>query len=371
VTNVLIGVAAALGAALVVLVWAILGMRRRAAHRVAEVERRLDGLSGELHTALARAEEDGRRARLLGEISTSIDLDEVLSRALAAVTALPGVDAAVVQVEGQDGTPVVASLGLEDGDGAERAVADSPDGPSARSVELIYRYTQAEESAGGSPVRRALSVPLDDDTGRVGTLVVFTRDLGRAFGDDDLAELEQLARRIAPAVENARRFREARKLADLDALTELHNRRYFHETLGREVLRAQRYGRRLALVVFDLDDFKDVNDRIGHLAGDAVLAEAAARVRDVVRSADVPCRVGGDEFAVIMPESRLEDAEQLFARVQAAIAGRPLALAGRLRISGGIAELRGDDEPMTFFERADRALYQAKEAGKGRFRASA
>jgi diguanylate cyclase (GGDEF)-like protein len=370
VTNVLIGVSAALGAALVVLVWAVLGMRRRSADRVAEVERRLDGLSGELGTALSRAEEEGRRARLLGEISVSIDLDEVLSRALAAVTALPGVDAALVQVDG-DGTPLVASLGLEDGDAGDRAVADAPDGPSARSVELIYRYTQADERAGRSPVRRAVSVPLEDDAGRVGTLVVFTRDLERTFGEDDLAELEQLARRIAPAVENARRFREARKLADLDALTELHNRRYFHETLGREVVRAQRYGRRLALVVFDLDDFKDVNDRIGHLAGDAVLAEAAARVRDVVRSADVPCRVGGDEFAVIMPESRLEDAEQLFARVQAAIAGRPLAIAGRLRISGGIAELRGDDEPMTFFERADRALYQAKEAGKGRFRASA
>jgi two-component system, cell cycle response regulator len=346
-------------------------MRRRSADRVAEVERRLDGLSEELGSALSRAEEEGRRARLLGEISVSIDLDEVLSRALAAVTALPGVDAALVQVDGHDATPVVASLGLDDGEAAQRAVADSPDGPSARSVELIYRYTQADENAGGPPVRRAVSVPLDDEgSGRVGTLVAFTRDLARTFGEGDLAELEALARRIAPAVDNARRFREARKLADLDALTELHNRRYFHETLGREVVRAQRYGRRLSLVVFDLDDFKDVNDRIGHLAGDAVLAEAAARVRDVVRSADVPCRVGGDEFAVIMPESRLEDAEQLFARVQAAIAGRPLAIAGRLRISGGIAELRGDDEPMTFFERADRALYQAKEAGKGRFRAA-
>src|SRR6185437_7440188 len=136
----------------------------------------------------------------------------------------------------------------------------------------------------------------------IGFLSVFSRSPSRAFGDPELEALEELASRAGPAVENARRFREARKLADLDALTELHNRRYFHETLGREVVRAQRYGRRLALVVFDLDDFKDVNDRIGHLAGDAVLAEAAARVRDVVRSADVPCRVGGDEFAVIMPE---------------------------------------------------------------------
>ena len=89
--------------------------------------------------------------------------------------------------------------------------------------------------------------------------------------------------RAGPAIENARRFREARHQADLDALTGLHNRRYFHETLARETARAQRYNRRLALIVFDLDDFKAINDRIGHLAGDTVLAEVAERVRDVVR----------------------------------------------------------------------------------------
>ena len=76
-----------------------------------------------------------------------------------------------------------------------------------------------------------------------------------------------LALRAGPAIDNARRFREARQLADLDALTGLHNRRYFHETLQREVARAHRYSRNLALVVFDLDDFKAINDRIGHLAG--------------------------------------------------------------------------------------------------------
>ena len=74
---------------------------------------------------------------------------------------------------------------------------------------------------------------------------------------------------------------------------------------GDEVARAHRYGRRLALVIFDLDDFKAINDRIGHLAGDGVLAEVAERVRAVVRSADVACRVGGDEFAIILPESTL------------------------------------------------------------------
>src|SRR4029079_17967892 len=118
--------------------------------------------------------------------------------------------------------------------------------------------------------------------------------------EGEIDELERLAHRAGPALENARRYTEARALADLDALTNLHNRRFFHETLAREVARAQRYQRRLAVIVFDLDDFKAINDRVGHLAGGSVLAEASERMLSVVRSADIPCRVGGDEFAVIL-----------------------------------------------------------------------
>ena len=178
--------------------------------------------------------------------------------------------------------------------------------------------------------------------------------------------METLALRAGPAIENARRFREARQLADLDALTGLHNRRFFHETLARECARAHRYERKLSLIVFDLDDFKDINDRIGHLAGDAVLAEAAERVRDVVRTADVACRVGGDEFAVILPESAINDADQLYRRLQNAVSSRPIGSAGKLFLSAGVAELRAEDDPVSFFQRADDALYRAKEAGKGR-----
>ena len=177
-------------------------------------------------------------------------------------------------------------------------------------------------------------MPLASEGEQLGYLSAYSRSARDAFGDAGAAELEELALRAGPAIDNARRFREARQLADLDALTGLHNRRYFHETLAREVARAQRYSRSLALVVFDLDDFKAINDRIGHLAGDGVLAEAADRIRDVVRSADVACRVGGDEFAVILPESSLKDADQLYKRLEQAIS----AQAGRA--GGPAAPLR-------------------------------
>ena len=96
-----------------------------------------------------------------------------------------------------------------------------------------------------------------------------------------------------------------------------------------------------------------------------MLAEAAERIREVVRSADIACRVGGDEFAVILPESRLRDADQLYARLRTALSSKPVGQAGPLTMSAGVAELQADDDAIAFFQRADHALYGAKEAGKG------
>jgi diguanylate cyclase (GGDEF)-like protein len=368
VSNILIAATLALGACLLVLVGVLLGMLKRSSGKVVEFERRLDELATDLGGAVVRAEEEGRRSRLLGDISGSIDLDEVLTRALEAVASVPGADAGLVRVEGPDGQqPVIAAFGLAEEEAARQATAVPPGQKDIRAVELTYRYAEADEALGGETLLRGgLAVPLADEGGPLGTLVVLTRTAGLRFSDDDLRRFEEIAHRTAPAIENARRFKEARQLADLDALTGLHNRRYFHETLARETVRAHRYARKLSLIVFDLDDFKDVNDQIGHLAGDAVLAEAAARMREVVRTADVPCRVGGDEFAVIMPESTLEDAEQLFTRIQSVMSSRALGQAGRLHLSAGLAELRPEDDSISLFERADRALYSAKQAGKGR-----
>jgi len=94
-------------------------------------------------------------------------------------------------------------------------------------------------------------------------------------------------------------------------------------------------------------------------------------MRDAIRTADVACRVGGDEFAVIMPESGLEQADQLVSRIQLALSERPIGVAGRLYVSAGIAELKAEDDSIGLFERADEALYRAKQAGKGQAVASA
>ena len=330
---------------------------------VSELTLRLEGTVRELSEALERVQEEGRRNRFLGELGASIDLDEVLSRTLEAGAAIPGVDAALVSIRSSGEQPTVATLGLSAEEARRQAISGPPDGHEARAISIVYQYPPTLEASG--VVHAGLAVPVPGEAGALGFVAIYSRSPSHRFQEEAIRQLEELAERAGPAIENARRFREARQLADLDALTGLHNRRYFHETLAREVARAHRYGRRLALVIFDLDDFKAINDRIGHLSGDGVLAETAERVRDVVRSADIACRVGGDEFAAILPESSASDADQLYHRLRGAVSSRPVGQAGQLFISAGIAELQPGDDPTTFFERADEALYRAKELGKG------
>ena len=273
-TTLLTGISVALGA-LVVLLLALLVVRWRSDaktdERVAEVvhglNARMDELGRELAGALERAEEEGRRSRIFGELTGSIDLDEVLSRALEAAGALEGADAALVMLpDAQGGKPLVATLGLSVEEAERHAITGPPDGRLARSITMAYTYPELQrqgEAGGAEIIHSGLAVPLPGEQDTLGYLTVFTRSQAHHFSDDDVRQLETLALRAGPAIENARRFREARQLADLDALTGLHNRRFFHETLARECARAHRYERKLALIVFDLDDFKDVNDRIG------------------------------------------------------------------------------------------------------------
>jgi diguanylate cyclase (GGDEF)-like protein len=368
-----IGLAVALGACVLLALELLRRLRRRTsrdvevqvAATVETLEARLDELAAELSSAVSRAEEEAQRSRFLGRIAATIDLDDAIGSTLQAAAGLPKVDAAVVELDpdGDDGERLLGSIGLDREEGEEDSVrifTGAPERQDPRAIELSYLYRE-EHTAGA--VHEALGVPLLGRLGRIGWLGVLSRDPDVRFDDDDVRRLEELAERVAPAIENARRFREVRQLADLDSLTGLHNRRYFYETLGREVDRAQRYQRRLSLVIVDVDGFKEINDRIGHLAGDAVLAEIADRIRQVVRSADIPCRVGGDEFAVIVPEVEVGQARQLVGRIQRAVSAQPIARAGRVRVSAGVADIQPNDSPTSLFERGDESLYAAKHAG--------
>ena len=131
------------------------------------------------------------------------------------------------------------------------------------------------------------------------------------------------------ALGNAQLYETTRALADRDPLTGFFNHRYLHERLGEEILRAQRSGAPLALLMIDLDDFKLVNDTLGHLFGDEVLRWAAEQIRGALRGSDVAARYGGDEFAVILPDTPAAGAREVGERIVAALRDRPYQAEGR------------------------------------------
>ena len=316
-------------------------------------------------TSLERVREVTERGRALAALSATLDLDEVVSRVLAVAVSLVEADAAALVLLRNGSVPVVATVGLSPAEAAVQPFPELREPHPARALALEYRYRAGEGEPRETRMRKGIVVPIESASPEAsGTLIVYWREERPDLSEAELGALEEVAERAALALENSLRFREACDLAYADALTGLRNHRFFHETLERETTRAHRYKRHLALIVFDIDDFKIVNDRIGHLSGDEVLAEVASRVRSVLRAADIACRVGGDEFAIILPESEVSDAEQLYRRLQAAVGARPFADVGNLALSAGIAQLREQEDARNLFSRADSALYHAKDAGK-------
>ena len=331
-----------------------------------EGEARLESMVRELSQALERSEYENRRGRFLAQLAGALDLDDVLGRSLEAAHGLPGVDSAMIVLPQAGEGPLVATHGMSREEALSQPIAPPPESRQPRALSLNYRYAEPDVGLDGNLIRGGLMVPLVGLREQfIGTLAVFWRGRERDAATDEVLLLEELAATAGPAIENAKRYLEARQLAEMDALTGLHNRRHFDEALEREIARAKRYERSLALLLIDLDDFKQINDRVGHLGGDAVLADLGERVRETLRAADIACRIGGDELAVVLPESTIQDAEQLYARLLAAVNARPLAGGQTVTMSGGVAEVTRDDDAESLFRRADEALYRAKRDGKG------
>lgn len=160
------------------------------------------------------------------------------------------------------------------------------------------------------------------------------------------------------------------RLMTVDGLTEMHNKRYFNEAIEREASRSRRYQRTFSLVLFDIDHFKHINDTYGHLAGDSVLRQLGALVRNRVRRDDVPSRTGGEEFAVILPEVSREGAMQLAEKLRAAVEASVFKFEGTqipVTVSMGVAEwVPAIADPQELVKLADEKLYEAKRTGRNR-----
>ena len=216
---------------------------------------RMDHLGRDLSEALERAERESRRNRFLSDLGSSIEFDELLDRILDAALEVPGFDAAMVALEEPSGPPTISTRGMTAEEAAHPPSSGSSDTPSG-PITVSYRYGPGD-AANTDLIRGGLFIWLvGRESQSLGTLTMFWRTPGFDPSPERVEALEQIAAACIPAIENARRYREARRLAETDALTGFFNQRYFHDTLRREALRAQRYGRRLSLLIVDLDDFK-------------------------------------------------------------------------------------------------------------------
>jgi GGDEF domain-containing protein len=257
------------------------------------------------------------------------------------------------------GDPVTAAFGLAEEEASRELVALPPDGGTARAVRLSYLYTGDEAANDEFRVSGGLGVPLVSDGGeRIGTLAIFWRRTERVLSEAELAQFEELARLFGPPLENARLFAEARRLADTDHVTGLHNGRYFEASLEREIARARRYERRLALLLFDV-----------LATSGAELPTAGERIRAAVRATDIASHLGHGRFAVILPEAAEADTERLHRRLQFALGGRVDSDSG-LRVLAGFVDLRADDDATRLRERAEAVLQRAKQAADDRLSAA-
>lgn len=185
--------------------------------------------------------------------------------------------------------------------------------------------------------------------------------------DDELLAL--LTHEAAVAIHNGQLHRRVERLSVIDGLTRAYNRRYFDQQLTAEMERSRRYEHPFSLLMGDIDDFKEVNDQYGHLAGDEVLREIVRRMTRSLRDVDVVTRYGGEEFALILPNTDVESAAVAAERIRQAIADTPVRADGldiSVTISLGVAVFPDCDDETALIAAADEALYQAKRAGKNR-----
>ena len=186
--------------------------------------------------------------------------------------------------------------------------------------------------------------------------------------DHQRSVLSAAAALLAVSLKNAELFREIRENSVRDGLTGCFNRTHAVEVLDAELRRARRSKLPLSLLMFDLDNFKNINDRHGHLCGDAVLAAIGAIMKSELRGSDVKCRYGGDEFMVILPDTPVGGARQVSDNLRRAIAERPVVWNdGQITVTAsfGITAVNtADHDPRSAIARADSALYRAKQIGR-------
>jgi diguanylate cyclase (GGDEF)-like protein len=247
-------------------------------------------------------------------------------------------------------------------------------GHTRGAAEAIERENVAERLLGGTQTADGtVGLALIVGGGTLGVLGITPE--GGVWPEDRRRAVEAAAALISVSLKNAQLFNEVRENSLRDPLTGCATRAHAMEVIDAELRRARRSSSSVSLIMFDLDYFKDVNDRYGHLCGDAVLASIGRRMKEVLRGSDLKCRYGGEEFLVVLPETPLQGARRVAETLRREIAERPIPWTGEaltVTASFGLTQaMPGEINIEAVVARADAALYRAKEDGRNCVRAAA
>ena len=282
------------------------------------------GVVAALETEVGASRELAILAEITPEFHTLLDMQQLLARILTILERhMTGSSFTIMLREESTGDLVVRAAA-----GARTDLAGPPRVAKGRGLtgwvvehgeaQLVDDVRTDPRYIGDPAVRGEMVVPLVSSGRVIGVLVVSHASVG-AFGQRDMALLQAVAAQIAAAIEVAELHERLKRAANTDALTGIHNYGYFYDRLAEEVARAERHESALAVVYFDIDGLKRVNDTYGHLAGDAVLRTVGEVIGRHVRTEDIPARYGGDEFAIVMPDTPRDEAEKVVGRLMEAL----------------------------------------------------
>jgi len=312
------------------------------------------------------------------DLSSTLAVQQVLERLLdRTLRHLDAEIGSILLVDDEGNLQVVTARGLPGevaelatmavGEGISGYVAESGRSLLIADVEVDPRFARRNHeryythSFISSPLLRRGSV--------LGVVNVNNKRNQRSFEEGDLKLLEAIAGHAAVALGNARQYEETLRRAQCDALTGLANHGHLFATLEKEVERANRYGRELAVTMIDIDHFKRFNDERGHRAGDEALVQVAEALLEISRVHDVVARYGGEEFTVVLPEADAKGAHAFAEKVRQRIEASGFGPDGRdpITVSVGVAASRSESANAgSLIERADDALYRAKALGRNR-----
>ena len=236
--------------------------------------------------------------------------------------------------------------------------------------EVVHVPGDATLSPSEPMADAAVAIPLRRGNHAIGVLALYGRGPAETFSADDVHLLQSLMHQAETAIENTFLYEEATRLSITDGLTGLWNRRLFDLRISEELQRAIRFQEPFGLMLVDLDHFKNVNDRYGHQAGDAVLVELARRLSDATREVDVVTRFGGEEFALILPKTPVQGTLRLAEKVREVVSNEPFVAGNAsIPVTVSVGAAGYPDHGLStadLLSAADAALYRAKENGRNR-----